>query len=239
VPIALDLEIAFFTSRGFGVAAVEYGGSTGYGRAYRERLRGQWGLTDVADCAVVAKALADEGSADRDRVAIRGASAGGFTTALSLTSPAVSYLYACGTIVSPVLDLLSWATGETHDFESHYCESLIGRVSEVPERYRERSPLHQAHELRVPFVLMQGLDDEVCPPAQCHRFLQAVDRDVVPHAYLAFAGEGHGFRRAETIVQALAAELSLYAQTFGFTAPDIPVLQLRTGSVPRAASSSR
>ncbi|GAB7029999.1 prolyl oligopeptidase family serine peptidase [Streptomyces sp. NPDC021749] len=223
-PMVLDLEIAYFTSRGIGVAEVNYGGSTGYGRAYRERLRGQWGVVDVEDCAAVARALAEEGTADPARLAIRGGSAGGWTTAASLTS---TDLYACGTISYPVLDLTDWANGGTHDFESRYLESLVGPLAEVPDRYRERSPLHRADRITAPFLLLQGLDDVICPPAQCERFLTAVAGRGVPHAYLAFPGEGHGFRRAETLVRTLEAELALYARVFGFSREDVPPLELR------------
>ncbi|CAM5523428.1 acyl-peptide hydrolase [Streptomyces griseomycini] len=223
VPLVLDLEIAYFTSRGIGVAEVNYGGSTGYGRAYRNRLRGQWGVVDVEDCAAVALALADEGTADRERLAVRGGSAGGWTTAASLTTTDV---YACGTIIYPVLDLTGWGTGETHDFESQYLETLIGPRAEVPERYEERSPGTHADRLTAPFVLLQGLDDVICPPVQCERFLARLAGKRVPHAYLTFEGEGHGFRRAETMVRALEAELSLYAQVFGLKVPGIPTLEL-------------
>ncbi|MER6308969.1 prolyl oligopeptidase family serine peptidase [Streptomyces sp. NPDC001657] len=223
-PLVLDLEIAYFTSRGIGVAQVNYGGSTGYGRAYRERLRGQWGVVDVADCAAVARALAEEGTADPARLAIRGGSAGGWTTAASLTS---TDLYACGTISYPVLDLTDWANGGTHDFESRYLEGLVGPLAEVPDRYRERSPLHRADRITAPFLLLQGLDDVICPPAQCERFLAEVAGRGVPHAYLAFPGEGHGFRRAETLVRTLEAELALYARTFGFRRDEVPPLEFR------------
>ncbi|MFI9628571.1 prolyl oligopeptidase family serine peptidase [Streptomyces sp. NPDC052042] len=222
--LVLDLEIAYFTSRGIGVAEVNYGGSTGYGREYRNRLREQWGVVDVEDCAAVAEALADEGTADPRRLAIRGGSAGGWTTAASLTGTDV---YACGTIIYPVLDLTGWGTGETHDFESQYLESLVGPIAEVPERYRERSPLSRTERLNTPFLLLQGLADPICPPVQCERFLAAVEGRGVPHAYLAFEGEGHGFRRADTMIRALEAELSLYAQTFGFDCPDVPALGLK------------
>ncbi|OQD53593.1 acyl-peptide hydrolase [Streptomyces phaeoluteigriseus] len=222
-PLVLDLEIAYFTSRGIGVAEVDYGGSTGYGREYRDRLRGQWGVVDVEDCAAVALALADEGTADRDRLAIRGGSAGGWTAAASLTGTDV---YACGTISYPVLDLTAWATGETHDFESRYLDTLVGPLDEVPARYTERSPVEHADRIAVPFLLLQGLDDVICPPAQAERLLARIAGRGVPHAYLAFEGEGHGFRRAETVVRALEAELSLYAQVFGLRVPGIPTLEL-------------
>ncbi|MEU0409875.1 LpqB family beta-propeller domain-containing protein [Streptomyces griseorubiginosus] len=222
-PLVLDLSIAYFTSRGIGVAEVNYGGSTGYGREYRNRLREQWGVVDVEDCAAVARALADEGTADRDRLAIRGGSAGGWTAAASLTTTDV---YACGTIVYPILDLTGWGTGETHDFESQYLESLVGPLAEVPGRYVERSPVEHADRVTAPFLLLQGLDDVICPPAQCERFLERIAGRRVPHAYLAFEGEGHGFRRADTMIRALEAELSLYAQVFGLNPPGVPTLEL-------------
>ncbi|WP_190098552.1 prolyl oligopeptidase family serine peptidase [Streptomyces griseoflavus] len=222
-PLVLDLEVAYFTSRGIGVAEVNYGGSTGYGREYRNRLREQWGVVDVEDCAAVARALADEGTADRDRLAVRGGSAGGWTTAASLTTTDV---YACGTIIYPVLDLAGWGTGETHDFESQYLETLVGPRAEVPERYVRRSPVEHADRLSVPFLMLQGLDDVICPPVQCERFLARLTGRGVPHAYLTFEGEGHGFRRAETMVRALEAEMSLYAQVFGMEPPGVPTLEL-------------
>lgn len=222
--LVLDLEIAYFTSRGIGVAEVNYGGSTGYGREYRERLREQWGVVDVEDCAAVAEALAAEGTADPARLAVRGGSAGGWTAAASLVA---SDVYACGTIIYPVLDLLGWATDETHDFESRYLDSLIGPLDTVPARYQERSPLDHVERIAAPFLLLQGLDDVICPPAQAERFLARTAGRGIPHAYIAFEGEGHGFRRAETMIRALEAELSLYTQTFGIVRPDVPLLELK------------
>ncbi|GHE56706.1 S9 family peptidase [Streptomyces capitiformicae] len=222
-PLVLDLAIAYFTSRGIGVAEVNYGGSTGYGREYRNRLREQWGVVDVEDCAAVALALADEGTADRTRLAVRGGSAGGWTTAASLTTTDV---YACGTILYPILDLTNWGSGETHDFESQYLESLVGPLAEEPMRYTERSPAEHADRITAPFLLLQGLDDVICPPTQCERFLARMEGRRLPHAYIAFEGEGHGFRRAETMVRVLEAELSLYAQVFGLNPPGIPTLEL-------------
>ncbi|MFD5073303.1 prolyl oligopeptidase family serine peptidase [Streptomyces sp. NPDC058371] len=224
-PLVLDLEIAYFTSRGIGVAEVNYGGSTGHGREYRNRLREQWGVVDVEDCAAVALALAEEGTADRGRLAIRGGSAGGWTTAASL---AATDVYACGTILYPILDLRAWGSGETHDFESQYLETLVGPLAEVPGRYAERSPAGHADRITAPFLLLQGLDDVICPPAQCERFLAGLEGEGrrVAHAYIAFDGEGHGFRRADTMVRALESELSLYAQVFGLNPPGIPTLEL-------------
>jgi dipeptidyl aminopeptidase/acylaminoacyl peptidase len=225
--MVLDLEIAYFTSRGIGVAEVNYGGSTGYGRAYRNRLREQWGVVDVEDCAAVAGGLVAEGAADPARLAVRGGSAGGWTSAAALTT---SDTYACGTVIYPILDLTTWTRtgGETHDFESQYLESLIGPLDEVPERYRERSPVNLADRITVPFLLLQGLDDVICPPVQCERLLAAVAGRGVPHAYLAFEGESHGFRRLDTMVACLEAELSLYAQVFGFEPQGVPRLELTT-----------
>ncbi|MEU9649744.1 prolyl oligopeptidase family serine peptidase [Streptomyces sp. NPDC048110] len=222
-PLVLDLEIAYFTSRGIGVAEVNYGGSSGHGREYRNRLREKWGVVDVEDCAAVALALAEEGTADPERLAVRGGSAGGWTSAASLAGTDV---YACGTILYPILDLTGWGTGETHDFESQYLESLIGPYAEVPDRYTERSPAEHAESVTAPFLLLQGLDDVICPPVQCERFLARMAGRGVPHAYLTFEGEGHGFRRAETMVRALEAELSLYAQTFRLTPPGVPTVEL-------------
>jgi dipeptidyl aminopeptidase/acylaminoacyl peptidase len=223
--MVLDLEIAYFTSRGIGVAEVNYGGSTGYGRAYRNRLREQWGVVDVEDCGAVAEGLVAEGAADPARLAIRGGSAGGWTSAAALTGTST---YACGTVLYPILDLTGWSKngGETHDFESQYLESLVGPVDEVPQRYHDRSPVNQAAGITVPFLLLQGLDDVICPPVQCERFLAAVAGRGVPHAYLTFAGESHGFRRLETMVTCLESELALYGRVFGFTAEGVPELEL-------------
>jgi dipeptidyl aminopeptidase/acylaminoacyl peptidase len=223
VPLVHDLEIAYFTSRGIGVVEVNYGGSTGYGREYRERLREQWGVVDVEDCAAVAEVLAEEGTADRDRLAIRGGSAGGWTSAASLTSTST---YRCGTIIYPIFDLLGWASGETHDFESRYLDSLVGPLPQTEKRYVDRSPTTNADRLAVPFLLLQGLDDVICPPSQCERFLERIAGRGIPHAYLTFEGEGHGFRREETMTVCLEAELSLYGQVFGFSPPGVPTLDL-------------
>ncbi|MEV6721760.1 prolyl oligopeptidase family serine peptidase [Streptomyces xanthochromogenes] len=222
VSLALDLETAYFTSRGIGVVKVDYGGSTGYGRAYRNRLREQWGIVDVEDCAAVARALAENGTADPRRLSIRGGSAGGWTTAASLAGTDV---YACGTILYPVLDLAGWLD-VTHDFESRYLDSLIGPYAEVPDRYRDRSPAQHTDRITAPFLLLQGLDDAICPPVQCEQFLEKLTGRGILHAYLTFEGEGHGFRRADTVIRALEAELSLYAQVFAIDRNDIPLLEL-------------
>ncbi|GAA2135263.1 alpha/beta hydrolase family protein [Glycomyces algeriensis] len=226
VRAVLDMELAYFTSRGIGVVEVNYGGSTGYGREYRERLRERWGEVDVEDCAAVARALAAEGTADPARIAIRGGSAGGWTAAASLTSPASQGVYACAVVKYPILDLSGWTGNDTHDFESQYVYSLVGPPEVLEERSAERSPVHHADRIEVPFILLQGLEDEVCPPAQAEKLLQAVAGRGVPHAYRTYEGEQHGFRRDATIVDAVLAEHALYAEVFAFPGPDFD-LELR------------
>ncbi|MEU9291929.1 prolyl oligopeptidase family serine peptidase [Streptomyces sp. NPDC048275] len=211
-PLALNPEIAYFTSRGIAVAEVNYGGTPGYGRAYRERLRGQWGVVDVEDCAAVARALIDEGTAAAGRVAIRGGSAGGFTAALSV---AAGDLYACATHFYPVMDLLSLAEGGTHDFESHYLDSLIGPKHHT-DLYRARSPIHHADRIGVPLLLLQGTQDVVCPPSQAESFVRALSLQEGQFVSLTFEGEGHGFRRQSTLMACLEEELRFYAGVFGF-----------------------
>jgi dipeptidyl aminopeptidase/acylaminoacyl peptidase len=221
----LDLDVAYFTSRGIGVVAVNYGGSTGYGRRYRERLREQWGVVDVADCVAVAEALVAEGIADGERLAVRGGSAGGFTAAASMTTVRT---YHAGTVKFPILDLYRWTGdgGETHDFESRYLDSLVGTLPETAERYRERSPINNSETLAGPVLFLQGLEDEICPPDQADRFVAGLRGRDIRHAYLTFEGEQHGFRKAETIIAALEAELSFYGQVFGFETPGVPPLDL-------------
>ncbi|MCP2237287.1 alpha/beta hydrolase family protein [Prauserella halophila] len=222
----LDLDFSYFTSRGIGVVAVDYGGSVGYGRHYRERLREQWGVVDVADCAAVARTLVEEGTADPERIAIRGGSAGGFTSAASMTTTGT---YRAATVKFPILDLAEWTGdgGEVHDFEAQYVYGLVGPLPETIRRYRDRSPLHHLDDLAGPVLMLQGLDDEICPPDQAERFIAALEGSGIPHAYLPFEGEQHGFRSAATIVAALEAELAFYGQVFGFGTPDVPALELR------------
>lgn len=179
-------------------------------------------MVDVEDCASVARALAAEGTADPARLAIRGGSAGGWTAAASL---AATDLYACAAIIYPVLDLVGFAE-ETHDLESRYIDSLAGPPQTLAVLNRERSPVARADGITAPFVLLQGLEDPVCPPAQAERLLDALRDRPVPHAYVTFEGEGHGFRRADTMIRALEAELSLYAQVFGIERTDVPRLEL-------------
>ena len=220
----LDLEKVFFTSRGIGVVDVDYAGSTGYGRPYRDALRGQWGVIDVEDCVAAARGLADAGLADGGRLLIRGGSAGGWTVLAALTR---TDTFAAGASYYGVADLMSLAQ-DTHDFESRYTDGLVGPLPEAFATYQERSPLSHVDGLSCPVLLLQGAEDQVVPPAQAELFRDALVRKQIPHAYLLFAGEQHGFRQAETIISALEAELSFYGQVLSFTPPLVPVLPLTT-----------
>ncbi|MFF0525480.1 prolyl oligopeptidase family serine peptidase [Actinomadura nitritigenes] len=208
----LDLERCYFTSRGIGVIDVNYGGSTGYGRAYRERLRRQWGVVDVEDAIAAAQALVDGGIADPARLAIRGGSAGGWTTLAAATQ---TDLFKAATSYFGISDLQSFAAA-THDFESHYLFGLIGPLPGFERAYEERSPLNRADRTACPVLLLQGLNDPVVPPDQSERFAVALANKKMPYAYLTFEGESHGFRRADTVIACLEAELAFYGQTLGF-----------------------
>ncbi|MDF5754057.1 prolyl oligopeptidase family serine peptidase [Spongiactinospora sp. TRM90649] len=205
---ALELERAFFTSRGIGIIDVNYGGSTGYGRAYRERLRGQWGVIDVEDTIAAAEWLAAEGIADPARIAVRGNSAGGWTVLAACCS---STAFAGGVSYYGV-SALAPLNATTHDFESRYVEWLVG--PEDPVLYATREPLARVAGVSCPMLLLQGLDDPVVPPVQSEAFASALAERGVPCTYLTFEGESHGFRRAETRSAALAAELAFYQQIF-------------------------
>ena len=221
----LNLEVAYFTSRGIGVVDVNYGGSTGYGRAYRERLRRQWGVVDVEDAIASAQALADRGVADPRRLAIRGGSAGGWTTLAAVTRTEV---FKAATSYYGVSDLKSLAEA-THDFESQYLVSLIGPLPGFERAYAERSPLNSADRAACPVLLLQGLEDPVVPPDQSERFAAALAAKKIPHAYITFEGESHGFRRAETIIAALEAELAFYGQILGFKPTGVKPIELVEG----------
>ncbi len=212
----LNLSVQYFTSRGLAVVDVDYGGSTGYGREYRRRLDGKWGVVDLADCVNAARHLAAAGRVDGRRMAIRGGSAGGFTTLCALTFADV---FAAGASYYGVADLTTLAT-DTHKFESRYLDRLVGPWPEAADVYRQRSPIHSADRIAVPVILFQGLDDKVVPPAQSEVMVEALLANGVPHAYVTFAGEQHGFRKAETIVRAAEAELSFYGQVLGFQPAD-------------------
>jgi dipeptidyl aminopeptidase/acylaminoacyl peptidase len=222
VPALLDVEKAYFTSRGIGVVDVNYGGSTGYGRAYRERLRGQWGVVDVEDTVAAMQGLVDAGLADGDRLAIRGGSAGGWTVLASLTG---TDTFCCGASYFGVAELLTFAA-TTHDFESRYLDGLIGPLPESRELYDARAPLSHVDDLSCPVLLLQGLDDPVVPPEQAELFRDAMVRKGIPHAYRPYEGESHGFRRSETVIDSLESELSFYGQVMGFTPPGVPTLEL-------------
>jgi dipeptidyl aminopeptidase/acylaminoacyl peptidase len=225
---AVRLAVQFWTTRGFGVVDVNYRGSSGYGREYRNALRGTWGITDTEDCIAAARYLADAGHVDPERMAIRGGSAGGFTTLCALTFHDV---FAAGASYYGVGDCGLLAE-DTHKFESRYLDSLIGPYPEEEDLYRQRSPFYAADELTTPVILFQGLDDEVVLPEQAEEMVAALDANGVPHAYVPFAGEGHGFRRAETIERAAEAELSFYSQVFGFVpADDLTPVPIRHADV--------
>jgi dienelactone hydrolase len=198
-----SLELSLFTSRGFAVASVDYGGSTGYGRAYRERLRHKWGVVDVADCVTVVRALAEAGEIDPARVAIRGDSAGGWTTLAGLAHTDV---FCAGAVYYPIADATRWSGEHTHDFESRYLDGLVRPAD------RERvSPLHHADQITSPIVMLQGADDTICPPAHAQSIVDAVAARGLWHRLLMFEGEGHGFRKAGSVTASLNAELDLYS----------------------------
>jgi dipeptidyl aminopeptidase/acylaminoacyl peptidase len=224
-PPALDLQKAYFTSRGIGVLDVNYGGSTGYGRAYRERLRGQWGVVDVQDTVAAALALAERGEADPARLAIRGGSAGGWTTLAALVG---TDAFACGTSYYGVAELLRFVH-DTHDFESHYIDGLVGPLPQARELYQQRAPLSHVADLSCPVLLIQGDQDVIVPPSQAEMFAAALAEKGIPHAYLLFEGEQHGLRKAESIIAAAEAELSFYGQVMGFVPPGVPRIELTTG----------
>ncbi|HEX9990155.1 MAG TPA: S9 family peptidase [Chloroflexia bacterium] len=213
----------FWTSRGFGVLDVNYGGSTGYGRAYRQRLNGQWGVVDVNDCVNGALYMVKQGRADKNRLAIRGGSAGGYTTLCALT---FSDVFSAGASYYGIADL-SIFVHDTHKFESRYLERLVGPYPEKEELYRERSALNHIDRLSAPVIFFQGLEDKVVPPNQAEIMVAALREKGVPVAYLPFEGEQHGFRRAENIKRSLDAELYFYSRIFGFeTADEIEPVQI-------------
>ncbi len=225
---ALSLGIQYWTSRGFAVVDVNYGGSTGYGRAYRERLDGRWGIVDVDDCVNAARHLVRRGLVDGRRLAIRGGSAGGYTTLAALTFRDV---FKAGASHYGICDLEALAK-DTHKFESRYLDRLIGPYPERQDLYRERSPIHFTDRLACPLILFQGLEDEVVPPAQAQAMFEAVRRKGLPVAYVAFEGEQHGFRKAENIKRALDGELYFYSRIFDFELAEpvepVPIANLST-----------
>ena len=212
-----DVAIQYWTTRGFAVADVNYGGSSGYGRPYRERLNGQWGIVDVEDAVNAARHLVTQGKADPQRLIIRGGSAGGYTALAALVfHPAVFKAAASYYGISDLEVLQS----DTHKFEARYNDSLIGPYPEARDLYRARSPIHFVDRLSCALILLQGLEDKVVPPNQSEMMADAVRKKGLPVAYLSFEGEQHGFRKAATIVRSLEAELFFYGAVFGFTPAD-------------------
>ena len=209
----LRLAYQFWTSRGFAVVDVNHRGSTGYGRAYRELLRGQWGIADVEDCAAVCRFLAERGDVDPARLCIRGGSAGGFTTLAALANEDV---FAAGASYYGVADLAALAA-DTHKFESRYLDGLIGPWPAARDVYADRSPINHVDSIDCPLIVFQGLEDEVVPPAQSEMIVDALRARDVPVAYHTFAGEQHGFRQAANISAALDAELAFYLDVLDIT----------------------
>jgi dipeptidyl aminopeptidase/acylaminoacyl peptidase len=213
----LDLQTQYWTSRGFALVDVNYRGSSGYGRAYRERLNGRWGIVDVDDVINAARYLCMSGRADAERLIIRGGSAGGYTTLAALTfHPGV---FKAGASYYGISDLEVLEI-DTHKFESRYSHSLIGPYPEAKDVYRARSPIHAIERLASPLILFQGLEDKIVPPNQSEMMADAVRAKGLAVAYLAFEGEQHGFRKADTIIRCLEAELFFYGRVFGFTPAD-------------------
>ena len=220
---ALELTFQYLTSRGIAVVDVDYGGSTGYGREYRQSLQGQWGIVDVDDCVGAARYLVDRGDVDGDRLAIEGGSAGGYTALAALTFRDV---FAAGISLFGIADL-EMLEQDNHKFESGYDAGLIGPYPAMAERYRERSPIHFLDQISVPVLILQGLEDKVVPPNQAEALAAALEAQGIPYAYLAFEGEGHGFRGATAQRRTLEARLTFLGAVFGFTAADdLPPLDL-------------
>ncbi len=224
----LKIVIQYFTSRGFAVLDVNYGGSSGYGRDYRKRLNGQWGIVDVDDCVNSALYLAEKNQVDRERLAIRGGSAGGFTTLAALTFRDV---FKAGCSRYGVSDLEALAK-ETHKFESRYLDSLLGPYPEQIDVYKARSPIHSADELSCPVIFFQGLEDKIVLPNQAEMMVEALLKNGLPVAYIPFAGEQHGFRQAENIKKALDGELYFFSRVFDFEPADnIEAIDIRNSEL--------
>ena len=208
----LQLAITYWTSRGFGVADVDYRGSTGYGRAFRNRLHDSWGLADVEDCVAVAKYLVAQKKVDKNKLAIKGGSAGGFTVLAALT---FHDTFTAGASRYGIADLAILAK-DTHKFESRYLDRLVGEWPEDEETYRQRSPIHHIEQLSTPMVILQGSEDPIVPPNQAHLMAQKLKENDIPHALIEFSDEGHGFRKAPNIKKAIESELAFFAHIFGF-----------------------
>lgn len=212
----LNLKIQYWTSRGFAVVDVNYGGSTGFGRAYRQLLNGRWGVVDVTDCIAAAEHLAAEGRVDDRRMTIRGSSAGGLTVLNALIT---SDTFAAGTSLYGVTDLSALAT-DTHKFERRYLDNLVGPWPDAADVYQARSPIHHVDGLSCPLLVLQGTEDEIVPPSQTEAIVAAVASKGIAHGVIYFEGEQHGFRRHDSIVRSLEAELWFYGRVFGFEPAD-------------------
>ena len=210
---AYSFKIQFWTSRGFAVLDVNYRGSTGYGRDYRQMLNGQWGVADVEDCVAGAKYLVDQNKVDANRLAIRGSSAGGFTTLCALT---FHDTFKAGASLYGIGDLETLAR-DTHKFESRYMDRLVGPYPQEQERYRQRSPIHFIEQMNCPVIFLQGLQDKVVPPEQAESMVKALKQKGLMVEYVTFANEQHGFRGSESIQRAYREELAFYGRVFGFT----------------------
>jgi dipeptidyl aminopeptidase/acylaminoacyl peptidase len=212
----LGISQQLFTSRGFAVVDVDYGGSNGYGREFRKRLEGQWGIVDVDDCVAAAAHLVARGEVDPDRLIIRGGSASGYTTLAAL---AFRDQFRAGTTYFGIGNLEACQV-ETHKFESRYSDRLVGPWPESRALFRERSPIFSADRISVPVLVLQGLDDKIVPPSEAERIVDALWERHIPHAYIAYEGEDHGFRKSKNIIGSFQAELSFYGQVFGFEPAD-------------------
>lgn len=212
----LDLSTQYWTSRGFAVVDVNYRGSTGYGKEYRDALKGKWGIYDTDDCIAAAKYLIQRGLVDKDRIIIRGGSAGGYTTINALT---FHDFFAAGAALYGIADLMVFI-GDTHKFESRYLDSLVGAYPEHAQRYHDRSAINFMHQLATPMIILQGLEDEIVPPSQAEIMVEALEEKKLPYAYIGFEGEQHGFRQAKNIIRAQQAELYFYGKVLGFQPAD-------------------
>jgi dienelactone hydrolase len=212
----LSVLAQLFASRGFAGLDVDYGGSTGYGKAYRKRLEGQWGVVDLDDCVNGARWLVEQGLVDGDQLAIRGGSASGYTTLCAVTFRDV---FKAGTSYFGIADLETFRA-ETHKFESRYDQTLVGPWPEAKQLYHDRSPINFVDRISCPVLILQGAEDRVVPPSQAEEIVDALWEKHLPHAYLLFPGEDHGFRAAENIIRSFEAELSFYGQIFGFAPAD-------------------
>jgi dipeptidyl aminopeptidase/acylaminoacyl peptidase len=222
---SFDIGIQYFTSRGIGVVDVNYRGSTGYGREYRRSLNGRWGVIDWQDCVDAARHLAASGDADPERTWVEGGSAGGYVVFCAMVFEPDAF--AAGVSYFGVADAEALAK-DTHKFEARYLDSMIGPYPERADIYRERSPIHFADRLERPMLLLQGLDDKIVLPVQAEMMVDVLAQKGIPHAYLPFEGEGHGFRIEANVVRSIEAELSFVAQVFGFEpADEIAPLDLR------------